>query len=188
MAEVQRQVREAQRKLSSKIRHSLWHNTILSYQLREVGFDGEDGEALYYLKQLDPLTYFEQIKAVIDPSQSLTIVELEYKAVKANHDEWTKSGKRIHFEQERAQYLADCESFRQWEAENPSERSWREKPATRRQYFLIMRTAEKLEVEKPVRLKCGEAHDWLAEHGANLRLQSEASIKHSDDHEGDSDG
>ncbi|HEU4961508.1 MAG TPA: hypothetical protein VFT56_14020 [Sphingomonas sp.] len=45
-------------------------------------------------------------------------------------------------------------------------------PALRAKLRTVSRTADHLGIEMPAgKMTCGEAHDWLAAHGANVRLR-----------------
>lgn len=93
--------------------------------------------------------------------------------MKANHDEWHRLGEEIVLERERKAAAADRASWEEWRAKNPGQNQWRGKPMTRRQYFLISRTADHLGIRMPGQMTRGEACDWLEAHGGNLRLSDE---------------
>ena len=174
LAEINREKRAAESRLKAVSKHENWHSRILALPMREVDLTGEDGPAFYYLKQLSAKEYFGSISAVAADEEKRTIAELEYAAVEANHAEWTRRGEAIHFEKQKQKYQDECLSFAQWQAENPDKTGWRDKPATRLQYFLMWRTAQRLNIQTPVNIKRGEAYDWLSERDANLRFNDEA--------------
>ncbi len=98
---------------------------------------------------------------------------VEVAAVRANFEEWSRRGKALLHQQAKAAYEKECRSFANWEKDNPQAKGWRDQPATRAQWMLIRRTADRLDIaEVPMRLKRGEAHDWLQLHNANLRFRS----------------
>ncbi len=170
LAEINRKKRAAESQLKAVSKHENWHSRILALPMREVDLTGEDGPAFYYLKQLSAKEYFGSISAVAADEENRTIAVLEYAAVKANHAEWTRRGEAIHYEKQKQKYQEECLSFAQWQAENPDKTGWRDKPATRLQYFLMWRTAQRLNIQTPVNIKRGEAYDWLIERDANLRF------------------
>jgi hypothetical protein len=76
-------------------------------------------------------------------------------------------------EQARQAYEAECRKFEAWQEAHPDDVGWREKPATKAQWMLIRRTVDRLRLnELPKRITCGEAHDWLESHDANVRFRS----------------
>lgn len=171
-AEAKRKVRAVQGRLTSTTKHENWHCRRLAAHLRDANFEGEHAEAIYYVRQLKSVEYLETLQPFIRENRDASILAIEHVAVMANLKAWTELGKHLHWDAERRAYEEDFASFQQWQAENPDETSWRDKPATRRQYFLIWRTATQLDLDQPTNIKRGEAHDWLAEHDANLRFRS----------------
>lgn len=71
------------------------------------------------------------------------------------------------------EYHADCA---RWNAQSEAVKrgAWRERPPTRGQRMLILRTVETLGISLPGKLTRGEAHDWIEAHGGNLRYATEA--------------
>ena len=171
MLETKRKLRAAKSRLLATTRSDKWHAMALSVEARRKGFTGEHAEALFYLRSLPVSKYLEAINLYISDPASDSVLDGEYAAVEANMLEWTELGKHKHWDRARREYEGEVEGFRKWQAANPDKTAWRDKPATTDQYFLIWRTAEHLEIEQPRNLKCGDAHDWLAKHDANLRFR-----------------
>ena len=140
-------------------------------QHEEVGYTAEHAGALYYVRSLGLDEYVSALRPFAETKRGTTMLAIEYDAVIANFEKWTRRGETLHHENEVRAYEKDCEAFDRWQAENPDEKGWRELPATRRQYFLMWRTAMAQDIEYPRMTKRGVAHDWLTENGANLRLR-----------------
>jgi len=149
----------------------------------EAGFSREHAPALFYLRSLD----LERFNAALGPfaqaKPGKRLIVIEYDAVTANLEEWSRRGEQLYYEKEVRAYERECKNFEQWQNENPDEKGWRELPASRRQYFLMWRTAIAEDIDYPRRVKRGVAHDWLVEHGANLRLKRSPPV--SDDSNGE---
>ncbi|GLV20992.1 hypothetical protein TomMM35A_08520 [Sphingobium sp. TomMM35A] len=168
-----RQERNARSQLLNTTRHPTWHAHRLAYQDRQAGFDGEMSEARYYLRALPLSRYTEAITPFAEINPDAGVVLLEVAAVRANLEEWTARGKAQLYQQAQTAYVEECRSFAHWQQANPDEKDWRNQPATRAQWMLIRRTADRLNIaDMPLRLKRGEAHAWLERHGANLRFRS----------------
>ncbi len=176
LAEINREKRAAESRLKAVSKHENWHSRILALPMREVDLTGEDGPAFYYLKQLSAKEYFGSISAVAaDEEKRMLSPNWNMQPWRRNHGQnWTRRGEAIHFEKQKQKYQDECLSFAQWQAENPDKTGWRDKPATRLQYFLMWRTAQRLNIQTPVNIKRGEAYDWLSERDANLRFNDEA--------------
>jgi len=158
--------------LGSTTRHENWHAHRLVYQDRQAGYVGEMAEARYWVRSLTPDLYREAIAPYADAMHGASIIAVEVAAVRANLNDWARRGQDVLYEQARAAYEEECRSFAAWQAAHPDETDWRDAPATRKQWMLIRRTVDRLEgVAMPVRLKAGEAHDWLERHDANLRFR-----------------
>ena len=171
MLETKRKLRAAKSRLLATTRSDKWHAMALSAEARRKGFTGEQAAALFHLHSLPVSEYLETINLYVSDPALGSVLDVEYAAVEANISEWTELGKHKHWDRARREYEDQIEGFRKWQAENPDQTAWRDKPATTDQYFLIWRTAEHLEIEQPRNLKCGDAHDWLAKHDANLRFR-----------------
>lgn len=137
----------------------------------EAGFSREHAPALYYLRSLDLERFTAALRPFAEATPGKRLIVIEYDAVTANLEEWNRRGEKLYYEKEVRAYERDCEAFARWQTEHPGEKDWREAPATRRQYFLMWRTAIAKDIDYPRRVKRGVAHDWLGEHGANLRLK-----------------
>lgn len=171
LAELRRKERSARTRLKSTTRHETWHARRLAAQDRQAGYDGEMAEARHYVRSLTPQAYVKALQPFAAAHQDASIVEVEVLAVRANFEEWTARGKALLLDLARARYADECRTFEAWQKEHPDETGWRDKPATRAQWMLIWRTIEALNLnDRPERLTRGQAHDWLQEHGANVRL------------------
>lgn len=137
-----------------------------------VGYSAEHANALYYLRTLPLDAYLAELRPFADAKPRNSLIAIEHEAVSTKLKEWDELGAVLYLDQEWRAYAKDCDAFRQWQAENPDKVGWREKPATRRQYFLMWRTAMACDIEYPKSIKRGAAHDWLNEHGANRRLKA----------------
>lgn len=182
LAELRRKARSARSRLKSTTRHETWHARRLAAQDRQAGYDGEMAEARHFLRSMPLSAYTKALEPYAEVYPETSVVELEVMAVNANLHDWTAAGKALLLDLARARYAEECRTFEAWLKEHPNEKGWRDKPATRAQWMLIWRTVEALKLnDRPERLTRGEAHDWLQEHGANVRLRG------PDRHEGDSE-
>ncbi|NMW32735.1 hypothetical protein HKD42_11745 [Altererythrobacter sp. RZ02] len=171
-AEKKRKLRAVKSRLFATTKSDKWHAMALTAEARRIGFTGEHAEALFHLRNLSLSDYVEAVTPFANAKAEASILSVEYDAVRANYTDWTELGKHQHWDRARREYEAEVEGFKKWQAENPDKTSWRDKPATKNQYFLIWRTAEHLGIQQPLNLKCGEAHDWLDNHDANLRFRA----------------
>ncbi|RVU02197.1 hypothetical protein EOE18_17835 [Novosphingobium umbonatum] len=175
LAKAKREARMARAQLKqSTARAPAWHAHRLSAHDREIGYNGEMSEARYYLRSMQPRQYYYMLKEYAPENPSCSIAELELIAVKDNLTSWTEQGKMALYEKARRAYEEECKSFERWAAENPDKKTWRDKPASKLQWMLILRTVDALELNQtPSRLTRGEAHDWLKINGANVRFEPE---------------
>lgn len=80
-------------------------------------------------------------------------------------------GDRIILRREVTEYLQNCETWLARQADPNARQDWRASKITTPQVWLIERTCELLGAsERPSLANCGEAHDWLSQMRANLRL------------------
>jgi hypothetical protein len=173
LAELRRKARSARSRLKSTTRHETWHARRLAAQDRQAGYDGEMAEARHYVRWLPMSAYVRALQPFAEANPNTSVVELEVMAVQANLDDWTTAGKGLLLDLARARYADECRTFEAWLKDHPGEKDWRDKPATRAQWMLIWRTVEALKLnDRPERLTRGQAHDWLQEHGANVRLRN----------------
>ncbi len=179
--EKMRKQKIARKELIKTTKHSRWHAERLSYQDRQVGYTGEMAEARHYLRTLTPRNYYSELKPFADADSTTTILEVEFAAVSANLKEWTERGKQVLFQQALAKYQQERAAFEDWQARNPGSTDWQRKPASKAQWMLIHRTSDTLGLtDVPMRLTCGEAYDWLQQHGGNLRFSDEPDDRHVD--------
>lgn len=145
-------------------------------QHEDAGYNGTHASPLFYLRSLDLDRYAATLRPFANAKPGRALIEVEHEAVTANFEEWTRKGQKIYHEKEVRAYEMDCESFERWQAENSDHKGWRDLPATRRQYFLMWRTGMVRDIDYPKMTKRGEAHDWLKENGANIRLRKGAFL------------
>ena len=170
LASLNKEKQTAKSRLLSTTRHENWHVRRLASLDMLMGYVGEMASARIYVRSLSLDDYVAALRpfAVLMPGADNLSIEIA--AVKANYDEWHRLGEEIVLERERTAAAADHASWVEWRAKNPEQNDWRGKPMTRRQYFLVSRTADYLGIRMPGQMTRGEACDWLESHGGNLRL------------------
>lgn len=175
VAELKRAARSAKSRLLATTRSEQWHRMALGWLDREAGYTGEMASARVWLRNQPLRTYVELMLQAANGMSSATNLEIEVAAVNANLAEWSAKGDALLLERAKRDYAADGASFEAWQREHPDHETWRRKPPTRAQGFLIARMTAALDIEPPVRPNRGEAHDWIAAHGGNPRLDDEGS-------------
>lgn len=175
LAALKRAARTAKgRLLSSTTRSETWHRMSLAWLDREAGYDGEMASARVYLRWLPVHDYVRALAPFAEAMPAATNLQIEVAAVKANLADWTARGDALLLHRAKRDYAAESASFAAWQQDHPDHDAWRRKPPTRSQGFLIARTAAALDVEPPLRMNRGEAHDWITRHGGNPRLADAA--------------
>jgi hypothetical protein len=169
LAEINRKARNAKTRLLSTTRSEQWHRMSLAWLERDAGYTGEMASARVWLRH-QPLDAYIALVAPFAAEPGAASLAAEVAAVRANLTEWTKRGEALLLNRARRAYDEDVASFRVWQRDHPDNRSWRRKQMTRSQGFLIGRMAATLDVEPPIRMNRGEAHDWIEAHGGNPRL------------------
>lgn len=170
LEERKRNLRQLKKQLAYMEKHDDWHKFRLGGEKRALGFDGHMAAAYAYLNSLTLNDYAEVLRPYIrDRNASRCVAELA--AIKGNFDAWTMAGDGIILRREAERYWADHASFDKWQADHPEHEQWRTPPATARQQWLIERTADRLGIDAPWSLNRGDAHDWLRDKGANLRIR-----------------
>jgi hypothetical protein len=170
LAHQQREARAAKSRLVSTTKHENWHARRLSHLDRLAGYDGEMASARIYVRSLSWRDYVEALRPYAEIMPNSNNLEIEIAAVRDNFASWHERGETIVLDREVAAAASDRESWERWQREHPGSDDWRKKTMSRRQWFLISRTVDILEIEMPGRLTRGEAAEWLNQHGANLRL------------------
>ena len=171
LAAIQKAKRSARSGIDQITRHENWHARTLAAADRRAGYTGEMASARLYLRSLPVDKYSAILAQYAMGSSDADNLSVEVAAVRANFDQWHRKGEAIILDRERRAYAAECARWADREASQPTQ-SWRAKPMTRGQYFLIARTAEFLNVAEPTgKITRGAAHDWLKTHDANLRLR-----------------
>lgn len=168
-AERQRELRRLQKQKQALEHHPDWHKYAIGAERYSLGFTGQMAAACAYLWSL-PVDEYRDATAHFAQNNSDTIAVIELDAIKANLKEWTVLGEAIVLRREVKRYWADHRAFGRWQAEHLENTQWRSLAITDRQSWLVERTADSLEIDAPLRLNRGAAHDWLEEHGANVRL------------------
>lgn len=91
-------------------------------------------------------------------------------ALRTDFAELDRRGHMSAFNRGAAAYAVRCDRFAARELES-DDRSWRDAPVTRPQRWTILDTARELGLEVPACSTCGEAADWLRDHGAILKYR-----------------
>lgn len=170
LAALNKKTRSAKTRLVSTTKHENWHARRLAALDMVHGYTGEMASARIYVRSLPFAAYVKALEPHAMAMRGADNLSVEIAAVRANHDEWHRRGEEIVLERERQAADADRASWEEWQKKNPDAIDWRDKPMTRRQYFLVSRTAEQIGIRMPSQMSRGQASDWLAGHGANLRL------------------
>ena len=170
LAALNKKTRSAKSRLVSATKHENWHARRLAALDMAHGYTGEMASARIYVRSLQFAAYVKALEPHALVMRGADILSIEVAAVRAKHDEWHRRGEEIVLERERQAADADRTSWEEWQKKNPDSIDWRDKPMTRRQYFLVSRTAEHIGIRMPGQMSRGQASDWLARHGANLRL------------------
>lgn len=84
-----------------------------------------------------------------------------------------KRGRQVLHDRAAAAYHADCARFDAWQAETPDRTEWRALPPVSRQGHLARTTAKHRDIIPPVATSRGDAADWLADAGANIRFRKD---------------
>jgi hypothetical protein len=169
-AELARKARTAKSRLLATTRHESWHRHALAWLDRDAGYDGEMASARVWLRSLPIHDYIAALAPYVEAMPNAPNIAIEVAAVRANLSDWTESGDALLLDRARREYAAELESFREWQRHNPDKKSWRNRPPTRTQLFLINRNATRLGIDAPFNLDRGDAHDWIEAHGGNRRL------------------
>jgi len=119
-----------------------------------------------------PLPMFVAVlQASSDASPDKSVGDLLAEYVRHGDIALSLEGDRIILRREVAEYVKNCETWLACQADPHARQDWRASKITIPQVWLIERTCELLGAsERPSLASCGEAHDWLAQIRANLRL------------------
>lgn len=170
LAEINRKARNAKSRLLSTTRSEQWHRMALAWLERDVGYTGEMAAARVWLRHQPLDAYIELVAPFAGAMPGATIIAAEVAAVRAHIEEWTKRGEALLLDRASRAYAEDVAGFRVWQRDHPDSTAWRRKPMTRSQGFLIGRMVAALDLEAPARMSRGEAHDFIEQHGGNLRF------------------
>ena len=177
LASLNKEKQTAKSRLLSTTRHENWHVRRLASLDMQMGYVGEMASARIYVRSLSLDDYVAALRPFAVLMLGADNLSIEIAAVKANHDEWNRLGEEIVLERERKAAEADRAGWEEWRARNPEANDWRGKPMTRRQYFLISRTVDRLGIRMPSEMTRGAACDWIDQHGGNLRLTRDHDAK-----------
>lgn len=183
--QAERKLKEAQQKVAELIAatkrqshaepHRNHHMITLGAEYHRGGLRACHAPALLALRSLPLPLYAEALVRLFDADESRTVAELEAMYVLEHHEQLVGEGRRIVLQREIAAYEADCQRWQERQQGVPDSRQWREGRVSMRQAWLVERTCQALAIDaRPKHANCGEAHDWLAAHGANLRLKVRA--------------
>jgi hypothetical protein len=172
LAEAEADKREAEKRAKAIATSDTAVGMVLSAPLRQVGLTADAADALDYLLSMPIGRFGSLIQAAVEAEPETSVASFIRDTIQTKHAELSEAGRKLALTREWLAYKQDCESFAAWQRDNPDKVSWRTKPASRAQYFLMWRTAQYLGIDPLVRCKRGEAHDWLMLHGANLRLKA----------------
>lgn len=186
LAEAKKQLMLAQQQAKTKARHPDAAKYRLGADDVHHGFVYEDAEARAWLRDI-PLVHYVTLLESMGAREDEPVAKVELAAVRSHYDTFTRLGQQLMLAREIERYEERHRSFLAWVAENPSRQTWRAHTPKLRQLYLIERTAAALEIDHPVGLNCGEAHDWLAKHGANVRLRLAQSQKGTTTQQHDAD-
>lgn len=170
LAEINRKARNAKTRLLSTTRSEQWHRMSLAWLERDAGYTGEMASARVWLRHQPLDAYIALVAPYAAARPGTTSIAAEVAAVQAHLEDWTKRGEALLLSRASRAYAEDVAGFRVWQRDNPDSDAWRRKPVTRSQGFLIGRMVAALELEPPIRMNRGEAHDWIEQHGGNPRL------------------
>lgn len=142
----------------------------LGAELFRLGIRYDDRDALRAIIAMPLDEFVDAFPNEEGGSQS--IGEVIAQQVAAHRDRLTAIGKDILFERQKAKHEEDCA---RWEAQSEAVKQgkWRAARPTRDQRIRMIRTADQLQIELPGELTRGEAHDWIRDHGGNLRYNKE---------------
>lgn len=174
LAKAEADRREADKRVKAIATSDTAIGMALSAPFRAAGMTADTADALNYILSLPLKQFGELIQTAIAVEPETSVVLFIRNLIEKQHDGLNDKGRKLALSREWLAYKQDCESFAAWQKANPEKLSWRTKPASKAQYFLIWRTAQYLGIEPLFKCKSGEAHDWLMKHGANLRLKAVA--------------
>lgn len=147
----------------------------------DLGIRAEHAPAMSALKSLSLHDYVARLALVAEKHPLLSAGTLEAQIVLSDDGSLTQAGKRIILQREMTKYFESRETWLARQANLSASEDWKRKLPTTEQRWLIERTCEHRDLNRPTTRTSGEAHDWLEEHGANLRLKP-AKIADSTDH------
>lgn len=120
--------------------------------------------------------YVEALDDLFSADESLSVAQLEAKYIIEHDAELKSEGERIVLLREIEAYEAECRSWEEKKGGLIASGKWRDAKVSVKQAWLVERTCQHLRLElRPKLAKRGDAHDWLADQGANLRLKTDGA-------------
>lgn len=86
-----------------------------------------------------------------------------------------RKGARLWWDWNRALYHAEVEAFAQSDAARDPRASWRRRPPSRRQLYLIDEAVRAFELDPPTITNRGQAYEWLRQVGGNPRFSTHST-------------
>lgn len=143
----------------------------LGAEWSRLGLGYDDCDALRALLDMSILSFLDASAAIVDRERMpLGVVIAELIAI--DHLALSELGVAALHDRLARKYHEDCE---QWasQPEHVKQGDWRLKPPSRGQRMLMIRNAQALNIDLPGEVTSGEAHDWIAATGGNLRYSKE---------------
>lgn len=138
-ADLARKARTAKSRLLATTRHESWHRHALAWLDRDAGYDGEMASARVWLRSLPIHDYITALTPFVEAMSAAPNIAIEVAAVRANLSNWTEKGDALLLDRARRDYAIELDSFLAWQRDNLDKKSWRTRPPTRTQLFLVSR-------------------------------------------------
>jgi len=159
--------------------HRNHHLYALGAEWYRLNLRAEHAPALAALWSRPLPIFIETLQSASDAFPANSVGEFVAEYVLHESVELTLEGHRIILLREVMAYLGNCEAWLRRQSDPRARQDWRANKVTTPQIWLIERTCELLELpDRPSLANCGEAHDWLWQTRANLRLNL-ASVNQS---------
>lgn len=155
-----------------------WHRFSLADHDRLAGYTGEHAVARMALRSM-PFEKYAQHVGQHSEGGKRSLLAAEVATVIANLEALTKIGQDMLLRRDRTRYEKEQREWEAWQKANPAETGWRERKPSKGQLELVMRIVEAKGLPVPAFLNRGEAHDWIAQHEGNPRLNGSANGEES---------
>lgn len=150
--------------------YRLYASVCLAGPMIDGGLGPQDGDALKALLS-GTLTDLTNYAEGLPRAHSMSLLELVVSIISRHEVILTALAAELQWKQRKAAYERDCSA---WKAAEPNcAPTWRDKPMTRGQRFLVADTAALLGIEIPEDMDRGAAADWLDANTANVVLRLE---------------